>query len=155
HLASKAVQLDGNLPEAHAHLGWVLLFKRQHDVAIAEFERAFALNSNFVDHRFAQVLAHAGDAARAVELLHAHMRLDPFRAINLGFLGHAYYLLKRYTDALSPLRECSPRLPNFQIVHLWLSATHAQLARRVEAEVEAAEVLRLWPGFTIAKWKPI
>jgi adenylate cyclase len=29
------------------------------------------------------------------------------------------------------------------------------LGQRVEAEVEAAEVLRIWPEFTIAKWKPI
>jgi adenylate cyclase len=155
HLASKGVQVDGNLPEAHAHLGWVLMFKRQHDPAIAEFERALTLNSNFVDPRFAHVLANAGEPARAVEMLHAQRRFDPFRAINLGYLGHAYYLLKRYADALPPLRECSSRQPNFQIYHLWLAATYAQLGQRAEAEVEAAEVLRMCPEFTIAKWKPI
>jgi len=154
-LASKGVQLDGNLPEAHAHLGWVLLFKRRHDAAIAEFERAFALNSNFFDPRFAHVLANAGEPARAVEMLDAHMRVDPFRVINLGYLGHAYYLLKRYADALPPLREFSSRLPNFQICHLWLAATHAQLGQRAEAEAEAAVVLRMYPEFTIDKWKPI
>jgi adenylate cyclase len=154
-LASKAVQLDGNLPETHAHLGWVLMFKRRHDAAIAEFERAFKLNSNFFDCRFGHVLANAGEPARAIEILHAHMGFDPFRAINLGFLGHAYYLLKRYADALPPLRENSSRLPNFQIYHLWLAATYAQLGQRAEAEVEAAEVLRMCPAFTIAKWKPI
>ena len=152
-LAAKAVQLDGNLPEAHAHLGWVLLFKRQHDAAIAEFECAFTLNSNFVDHRFANVLAHAGEAARAIELLHANIRLDPFRPIHLGYLGHAYYMLGRYADAVPPLRECTSRLPNYQILHLWRAAAHAQLGRSTEAE--AAEILRIWPGFTIAKFKPI
>jgi adenylate cyclase len=152
-LAGRAVQLDGNLPEAHAHLGWVLLFKRQHDASIAEFECAFALNTNFIDHRFANVLAHAGEAARAIEVLHANIRLDPFRPIHLGYLGHAYYMLGRYADAVPPLRECTSRLPNYQIVHLWRAAAHAQMGRSTEAE--AAEILRIWPGFAIAKWKPI
>jgi adenylate cyclase len=43
-LASKAVQLDPNLPQAHASLGNVLTMKHQYDAAIAEFERATALN---------------------------------------------------------------------------------------------------------------
>jgi adenylate cyclase len=152
-LAGKAVQLDGNLPEAHAHLGWVLLFKSRHEAAIAEFECAFALNSNFIDHRFANVLAHAGQSARAIEVLHANIRLDPFRPMHLGYLGHAYYMLRRYADAVPPLRDCASRLPNHQIVHLWQVATYAQLGRFAEAEV--SEVLRIWPGFTIAKWRPI
>jgi adenylate cyclase len=52
-LAETAVHLDARLPQARAQLGYVLLFERQHDAAIAEFERAFALNPNFVDFRYA------------------------------------------------------------------------------------------------------
>jgi adenylate cyclase len=85
--------------------------------------------------------------------LQANIRLDPFRPMHLGYLGHAYYMLGRYADAVPPLRECVSRLPNHQIVHLWLAATYAQLGRFAEAE--ASEVLRIWPGFTIAKWRPI
>src|SRR5262249_3748802 len=51
-LAQTAVRLDPLLPQARAQLGQVLLYKRQHDAATAEFERAFALNPNFIDHRF-------------------------------------------------------------------------------------------------------
>ena len=46
--ARKAVQLDGNLPEAHAQLAWVLLFQRRHEAAIAEYDRALSLNPNFL-----------------------------------------------------------------------------------------------------------
>src|SRR5215470_16997989 len=52
-LAETAVHLDPRLPQARAQLGQVLLYKGQHDAAIAEFERAFALNPNYIDHRFA------------------------------------------------------------------------------------------------------
>jgi hypothetical protein len=48
-LAQTAVHLDSRLPQARAQLGNVLLFKRQHDAAILEWKRAFALNPNFID----------------------------------------------------------------------------------------------------------
>jgi tetratricopeptide (TPR) repeat protein len=48
-LAGMAVHLDPRLPQARAQLGYVLLYKRRHDAAIAEFERAFALNPNYME----------------------------------------------------------------------------------------------------------
>jgi adenylate cyclase len=63
-LAQTAVHLDPRLPQAHAQIGYVLLFNRQHDTAIAEFERAFALNPNFIDNRFALVLIYSGEPAK-------------------------------------------------------------------------------------------
>src|SRR5262249_47347710 len=78
-LAKKAVQLDPNLPQAHIHLGWVLLFKRRHDAAIAELEKARVLNPNLVDHRYGLGLVYAGEPAKAIEVLQANSRLDPFQ----------------------------------------------------------------------------
>jgi len=79
-LANRAVQLNPNLPHAHASLGTVLAWKREHDAAVAEFEKALALNPNFTDWRIAIALVYAGQSARAIELLKNHMRLDPFYA---------------------------------------------------------------------------
>ena len=152
--ARKAVQLDGNLPQAHAQLGWVLLFQRQHEAAIAEYERALSLNPNFSDSGLGLCLAFAGEPARAIDILQADLRLDPFQnASRLGYVGHALYMLKRYPEAVPPLRECAWRMPNFRIVHLWLAAAYAQTGQLVEARAEADEVRRIEPGFTIDRWK--
>src|SRR5262249_18047502 len=62
-LAQPAVPLDPRLPQARSQLGYVLLFKHQHAAAMAEFERAFALNPNLIDFRFATALIYAGDPA--------------------------------------------------------------------------------------------
>jgi adenylate cyclase len=154
-LAETAVRLDPRLPQAHAQRGFVLLLKHQHDAAIAAFERAFALNPNFVDNRFALVLTYAGEPERAIEVLEAKLRLDPFRPLNysLGNAGIAYYMLKRYGDAVRLLRECASCLPDIQAPHLWLACAYAQLGQIEEARAEAAEVLRINPGFTIEQWK--
>src|SRR5262249_48306760 len=56
--AEMAVQLAPRLPQARAQLGHVLPFKRQHDAAIAEFQRAYAFNPNFIDYRYARALIY-------------------------------------------------------------------------------------------------
>ena len=149
-LARKAVQLDANLPEAHATLGFALSRRREHEAAIAEVERAMALNPNFTDHAFAIVLVSAGDPARAIEAGERHVRLDPFYPpIGSGSLGLAHYMLRQYSQALPLMRECASRAPNFRVAHVYLAATHAQLGNIEQAAAEAAEVLRIDPKYTI------
>jgi adenylate cyclase len=152
-LANKAVQLAPDLPEAHAQLGYVLIFKCQHQAGLAEFEQAFTLNRNFIDNRFAHGLAFAGEPARAIEVLRANIRLDPFHTfISFGFLGHAHYMLRRYDEAAQTLRVYPSRAPIVRILPLWLAASYAQLGQRAEAQAQAAEVIRMEPGFTIERW---
>ena len=68
-------------------------------------------------------------------------------------MGLANYMLKRYSEAVRWLRECALRLPNAQLPHLWLASAYAQWGQIQEAMREAAEVLRINPGFTIESHK--
>jgi adenylate cyclase len=43
--------------------------------------------------------------------------------------------------------------PYLQWPHLWLASAYAQLGQFEEARIEAAEVLRITPGFTIERYK--
>jgi adenylate cyclase len=154
-LAETAVHLDPRLPQARAQLGHTLLYKRQHDAAIAEWERAFAFNPNFIDYRFALALTYAGEHAQAIEILEANIRLDPFQPLanSFGAVGLANYMLKRYGEAVRLLRECVLRQPNQQWPRLWLASAYGQAGLRGEARAEAAEVLRINPAFTIERYK--
>jgi adenylate cyclase len=155
-LAQTAVHLDPRLPQARAQLGNVLRFKRQHDAAILEFERAFALNPNFIDVRYAYALVYVGEPARAIEVLEAIIRLDPFPpASTFGAMGDANYMLKRYRDAVHWYREVLSRWPTAQGAYVALACAYAQLGQLEEARAAAAEVLRINPGFTIESWKRI
>jgi adenylate cyclase len=155
-LAETAVRLDARLPEAHAQLGYVFLHKRQYDAAIAEFERAFALNPNLIHYLYPVVLTFVGEAVRAIDVLETNLRLDPFPSVySSGSMGQANYMFKRYGDAVRFLRESTSRVPNLQFPHLLLASACPQLGQLAEAKAEAAEVLRINPGFTIEKWKRI
>jgi len=150
--ARKAVELDKNLPLAHAVLGHVLMWMGEHDASITEFERAIASNPNYVDWRFGLALVLAGNSERAIEVLNAYMRLDPFHPpLASGLMGWAYFMLKQYSQALLVLRNFVAQTPDLRFGHIWLAATCAHLGHLEEARAEAAEVLRLQPNYTIAR----
>jgi adenylate cyclase len=151
-LASRAVQLNPNLPHAHASLGAVLAFRRQPDAAVAAFEKAGTLNPNFTDWRMAIALVYAGQSERAIQVLKVHMRLDPFYVpLAPHWLGVAHYVLGQYPEALAALGECALRAPNYGPAHLWLAATHVRLGQIGAARAEAGKVLELDPDFSIER----
>lgn len=147
----RALELDPNLPLAHGVLAGVLMWRREHDAALAEAERALALNPSHVDWLCGLVLVSAGQARRAIDVLEVHMRLDPFYGpVTSLLLGLAHYMLKQYALALPILRDCVSRAPSLRQGHVFLAATYARLGQAEEAAAEVAEVLRLCPEYTIA-----
>jgi adenylate cyclase len=148
--AQKAVELDPDLAEAHASLGFALVFRREFDVSIAEFERAIVLNPNHVNWPFGVALVFSGDSRRAIDVIKDYVRLDPLHTpLASGILGFAHYMLKHYAQALPMLRDCVSRAPNIRSGHVFLAATYAQMGQLEQALVEVAEVMRLDPNYTI------
>ena len=152
-LAQRAIELDGNLPEAHATLAWILHWEYRRNDAIAEFERAFELNPNLADPRFGNMLCHNGNTHEAIEYLKRIMRLDPFHSpLYYCFLGNAYYQSGRYEDALNLLRTATSRMPGLRPALVDHAAAAGQLGLHEEARQAAARVIRLQLDFTITSW---
>src|SRR5262245_42846 len=148
--ARRAVEIDPNLPEAHAQLGFALMARHELDASIAAFERANALNPNFVSWQFGWALVCAGDPRRAIDVINAYVRLDPLYApFTSGLLGLAHYMLKQYLQALPLLRDSVSRSPNVRGTHRMLAATYAQMGQFEEARAAVAEVMRSEPNYTI------
>src|SRR5262245_17546755 len=148
-LALKAIELDPRLPDGHSNLGDIFARQLEHDASIAAHERALALNPNRVNWRFASALIFAGQHERAIEVTRACMRLDPFYPPTApGWLGIAYFMLKRYSEALPPLLESTSRASGWEGGHLFLAATYARLGEIERARAVASEMLRLIPEYT-------
>jgi adenylate cyclase len=151
-LARKAIQLDPNLSFARAVLAIVLVWRRDYETCMNQIDRAVALNPNNPDWRLGMVLTIAGHAKRAIDLLEACRRLDPFHhLLTGGHLGFAHYMLGQYAQALPFLRDFTAQAPKFLHGHIWLAATLARLGLREEARAEVEEVRRLRPQYASAR----
>ncbi len=123
-LAHQALALDDSLPLGHSLLSNVYMLNQQYDPAIAESERAIALDPNNADSYTdeARVLTRAGRPEEALRAVEQAMRLNPRHPpLYLFELGLAYRLTGRYAEAIATLKETSSRGPN-------LVPAHAQLA---------------------------
>jgi TolB-like protein/Flp pilus assembly protein TadD len=144
-LRDKYLKLAMENPTAVTH-GMVALkyiYKRQHEEAVAEAERAVALdpNSSQINHLMGQSLLFAGRSAEAVEFFKRAMRLDPhYPVTRLHFLGLAQFSLGQFDEALTTLESAHARKPKFGEWPLW--ATYAHLGREQEAADLMARYLK-------------
>jgi len=149
-LAQRAVDIDPARAEGWATLGWILHWQRGPSAGLGAYERAIALNPNFVDGRFAFLLAGAGRAAEAVDYMQHAMRLDPLYPLRYRFyLGLSLFLAGQDQEAIEPLRDAAHRLPGFPAGYEMLAAVAAVTGRDDEAQDSAARVLAAKPDFTI------
>jgi tetratricopeptide (TPR) repeat protein len=151
-LAQRAISLDDSLSKAHALLGKVYLWKKQHDQAIAELEKTITLNPNYADGfaGLGEILYFAGRAEEAIGLIQKAMRLNPkYPVWYLLNLGHAYFLTGRNQEAIAALKRVLNRNPNFWPARIYLAASYLELGQVEKARAEAAEILRTNPSFSL------
>ena len=152
--AQQAVLLDETDARGFGELGFVHLYRKEHDTSIDAYKRALTLNPNDADlmSDMADALAHSGQSEDAVELLRKAMRLNPFYPDQyLWHLGGAYYNLKRYEDAIDVLL----RMHNPTEGRRLLAASYAQLERMREAQEQAAKVFEAHPNFSLERWASV
>jgi tetratricopeptide (TPR) repeat protein len=126
-LAQRALALDDSLPIAHSLLATVYMLKQQYDQAMAEDERAIALDPNNADSyvRQAQTLNFAGKPEEALRALEQATRLNPrYPPLYSLQLGQAYQLTGRYAEAIAALKEAISRSPNFLPAHEVLAVSY-------------------------------
>jgi adenylate cyclase len=151
-LAQRAVVLDDSLPTPHQVLGFVYVWKKQHEQAITEAERAIALDPNDADgyENLGRILVWAGRAEEAIGLIEKAMRLNPrYPPLYSHSLGWAYSVAGRCKEALAPLKKVLILNPDFVPAHSNLVLCYAELGRLEEARAEAAEILRLVPNYSL------
>jgi TolB-like protein/tetratricopeptide (TPR) repeat protein len=140
--ATKALQLDDTLAEAHTTLALAIwLYDFDASQAIKEFQRAIELNPNYAiahqqyGNNTLSALGRFDDAIvegkRAVEL-------DPLSLVINTDMGSDYYYARRYDEAIAQLHKTLEMDPGFYIAHLVLGqildAKGARDAAIVECE---------------------
>jgi adenylate cyclase len=150
--ARRAVELDGQDPVSHLALGSVLLWRRDHAGALAEFRRMIDLDPNFAQGHTATGLAlmYASRAADALEPIATAMRLDPhYMPIVLHFLAQANFSLAQYETAARLLAERIARNPGTDSSRMLLASCYGHLGRVEDARSAWTELLKVNPDFSL------
>jgi tetratricopeptide (TPR) repeat protein len=129
-----------------------LLLDKQHDLGLAELEKAVSLdpNSSLALGTLANGLNWCGKPEEAIGFVKKAMRVDPkYGPWVPRWLGDSYYWLRRYDEATAAYQEAIRRDPNYLTPHRGLAATYAEMGQEKEAQAEAAEILRLNPAFNV------
>jgi TolB-like protein/DNA-binding winged helix-turn-helix (wHTH) protein/Flp pilus assembly protein TadD len=138
--AEKALELDGNLAEAHASLGLIAPFSNwAWDDAKRHYERAIELNPNYATahHWYAEgYLMPVGRADEAITEIRKAQELDPLSPVIATDLGKELYFVRKYDEALVELRRALELNANFVGAHNWISDTLLEKGMYREAVVE-------------------
>jgi len=149
-LGEKAIGLDKDNAEAHRLLSDVYLYRRQFDLAMSEINRTIEINpSDAAGYSYrGGLLVTLGRSREAIQDFEIAKRLNPVLVSSLAApVGWAYYLQRRYQDAITNFSDGARMDPNGFVNHAGLAASYAQLGRKDEAARAAADVLRTWPFF--------
>jgi TolB-like protein/DNA-binding winged helix-turn-helix (wHTH) protein len=136
--ATKAIELDSSLAEAHEAMAEVYSFQWKWKETVTEHERSLALNPGYAaaHHGLGLCLALLGRNAEALAHIERARELDPLSLIINTDYGWVYYLGRRYDEAIAQYKQALELDPNFTLAHFDLALSYSALGRHEEATSE-------------------
>jgi len=118
--ASRALEIDSDLADAHVSLGVLLMNDGKVAEARNEFLRAMQFDPNYANapHWYAlRVLVPLGQFDEAIAQLKRALELDPLSPPFNANLGMGYTMARRYPEAIAQLRKTVELNPAFSYGH--------------------------------------
>jgi TolB-like protein len=149
-LTLRAASLDDSDPTTHLSLAWGHLYRKEFEAAQRHLDIATQLNPNDAELAVDRgtTLMCLGDPDTAIELINAGIRLNPFHSDScLADLAEAYYVARRYDDAIKIAEQIADPWPRFAG---WRAAAYAMAGRQADAEQAGdafqKKVREIWAG---------
>jgi len=138
--ASRALEIDDQLAEAHAAIGLYYSNTREWEKTEISYRRAIELNPNYsLAHEWlSALLVGSGRFEEGMNEVRLAERLDPFSLRAKTLTAWTAYQSKLYDEALAKAQEIIELDPNFAQGHLQLGNVLLELGRIDEA-LEACE----------------
>ncbi|MEP7212395.1 MAG: protein kinase [Acidobacteriota bacterium] len=144
--ASKAVELDENLSEGHASLGFSL-HAGNYDWSRAEhhLKRAIELNPSNANAFvwYSIVLFTEGRFSEGIEIAKRSAEADPLTPFNPHNIGWGLYFARRYDEAEKQYRKVIADFPSYSFGYYGLSKIHRITGRTQDAIVEIEKAKEL------------
>ncbi|HKR63939.1 MAG TPA: protein kinase [Thermoanaerobaculia bacterium] len=134
--ARRAIELDPNLPDPHATLGYAAgLFEWDWETAQRELEEAMRISPNYpwAPHWLGLLSCGRGETRRGLELIELGQSLDPLSPIINIAAGIPLYIARRYDDAIARYRAVLETETSFAPGHYYLAMALEQRGDHDEA----------------------
>jgi len=151
-LVQKAIALDDTNVDAQSQLAFLYSMTRQYDKSIVQAEKALALNPNsaFAHFFVGKTLFFAGRSEESIPEYKKAIRLNPIPPSNhFWSLGLSYAYTGQYEEAIKWCEKAVNQQPNDLLARIMMTAVYSLAGRDEEAQVQAAEVLRIQPKFSV------
>lgn len=128
--AEKAIEIDHNLGEVHAALGWIsVVYDYDWNAAKRHFEIAHELSPNYeYTHLwYTAYLWALGRTDSAKEAVRKALDIDPVSHIADLFLGNAYLWAHECDKAIAEFRKLIEFDPSYPIAQIWLGHAYIVL----------------------------
>jgi TolB-like protein/DNA-binding winged helix-turn-helix (wHTH) protein/Tfp pilus assembly protein PilF len=131
--SSRAMELDDDLPEAHAALGAEKAdFEYDWQGAEQEFKRAIELNPNYAEAHFRYAwtyLTPLGNSEQAIAEMKKALELDPFSRIYNTVFGLTYFYARKYDQAEEQFKKAIELNPDFFVTYYHFAWLYSQLGQ--------------------------
>jgi TolB-like protein/Tfp pilus assembly protein PilF len=143
-----ALELDGDLPAAHASLGIIMSeYDWDWNGAGEQLRRAIDLNPSFSDahERYSEYLSYIGRFDAAITEARLARRLDPLSVVNNALVGLVLYRARRYDEALVELKQAIEMDPAHPTPYLPLGLTYSMKDQHRDAVAALEKSVALAP----------
>ena len=140
----KALELNGELAEAHALLGEIhFQYDWDWQATESEYKRAIELNPNLADSyvRYAFYLQAMRRHQEALAAVHRAVELDPLSASNVCDEGRILYRARQYENAVARYQRALELDPGFRPALGRITEAYEQLGKFDEALASAQKLL--------------
>jgi TolB-like protein/DNA-binding winged helix-turn-helix (wHTH) protein/Flp pilus assembly protein TadD len=147
--ASKALELDSTLSEAHNSLAFCFdAFDWDFDAAGKEFQRSIELNPGYATahHWYSWHLSLLGRYDQAIEEMRKAKSLDPLSLIINADLAELLSIAHFYDESIIQSRKTIEMDPNFALAHNQLAQAYLQKQMNAEAIAELQKAVELSAG---------
>ena len=135
--ASRALELDDDLAEAHAALGAEEAdFEYDWKGAEQEFKRAIELDPNYADAHFRYAwtyLTPLGKSDQAISEMKKALELDPFSRMDNTVCGLTYFYARKYDQAEEQFKKAIELNPDFFVTYFHLAWLYSQMGQYPDA----------------------
>jgi TolB-like protein/Tfp pilus assembly protein PilF len=144
--ATKALEFDDTLAEAHTSLANVLDHDFDFEPALKEFQRAIELKPNYATARHwygSEFLGPMGRFDEAIAESKRAQELDPLSLIINADLGVVYMWARQYDKAIEQLRRTIEMDPQFYFAHYYLGVALQSKGQLNDAIMEYRKAVEL------------